>query len=749
MRASVPRSDHGLSRHKWFWLSLLYLILLMISYLVCSRQPDPGPAPEGWQTVVLAESGRGAAPGRPILMRYLDSAPRASPEMPVILLIHGSPLAASRVFTGHAAALATTGRVLAPDLPGFGFTTRRIADYGFKAHADYLRQFLDHLSIPRVHLVAYSMGGGVALQLANGMPARVASLAMISAVGVQELELLGDYYLNRGLHALQLMVLNLLQAATPHMGLLDRQPFNRYYARNFFDADQRPLRGIMQVLSMPVMIWHGQDDWFVPTTAAREHHRLLPQSALKLYPGGHLLVFDRPQRVVADIRDFIRQVEQGRAPRREDARPERIAAAGRPFAAVDQPPASGLRLWVYLFLIALATWVSEDLACIGAGMLAARGIIGFGPAVGASFLGLVSGDMLLFMAGKHLGRPILGKAPFRWLISEAAVNRSTRWFEARGPIIILASRFAPGSRLPTYFGAGLLGCPLGIFTLYFVVACLVWTPLLVGLSALVGSRIMAYFALYQQYALGMMIAAAVILMLAARILPALFTFRGRRLFISAWRRRTRWEFWPTPLFYVPVVLYIIWLGLRYRRPTLFTAVNPGIYAGGVTGESKLAILEHLHPSGAVAPFIRISHQRPLSERVAAVRRFMAAVKTDYPLVLKPDVGHRGQGVSLIRSERAVETYLAAARGDTIGQAYVEGLEYGVFYYRFPGEQQGHILSITAKQRLYLTGDGRHTLEELILHDDRAVCLAPMHFEVHQENLADVPPAGMVVPVGNR
>lgn len=166
----------------------------------------------------MTESGRDAAPGQAIQLRYLDSVPNAFPESPVILLIHGSPLAASRVFRTHAAELAAAGRVLAPDLPGFSHSTLKIAAYGFKAHADYLRQFMDRLGLRRVHVAAHSMGGGVALHLAKTVPARVASLTLISAVGVQERELLGDYYLNRGLHAVQLLALSVLQEDTPPHG---------------------------------------------------------------------------------------------------------------------------------------------------------------------------------------------------------------------------------------------------------------------------------------------------------------------------------------------------------------------------------------------------------------------------------------------------------------------------------------------------------------------------------------------------
>jgi hypothetical protein len=80
------------------------------------------------------------------------------------------------------------------------------------------------------------------------------------------------------------------------------------------------------------------------------------------------------------------------------------------------------------------------------------------------------------------------------------------------------------------------------------------------------------------------------------------------------------------------------------------------------------------------------------------------------------------------------------------QQFVPGQEFGVFYVRRPGEERGTIFSITDKRLLTLMGDGRHTLEELILQDDRAVCMAPLHFRRHAGRLAWVPPAGEPVPL---
>src|SRR5262249_41701973 len=152
----------------------------------------------------------------------------------------------------------------------------------------------DRVGIERVHVVGFSMGGGVALNFADLAPHRIASLTMLSAVGVQEMELLGDYRLNHGLHGLQLAGLWLLREGLPHMGWLDNARFGVSYARNFYDSDQRPLRQVLLRYQGPMLIVHGRRDIRVPVEAALEHHRLVPQSELYLIEDNHFTVFTHP-----------------------------------------------------------------------------------------------------------------------------------------------------------------------------------------------------------------------------------------------------------------------------------------------------------------------------------------------------------------------------------------------------------------------------------------------------------------------
>lgn len=676
-----------------------------------------------------------------LALGYFDLQPTGLAEAPVLVLLHGSPLS-SPAMSGLSEALADSFRLIVPDLPGFTGSTIKIPDYSVAAHGQYLIQLLDHLGIEQAHLVAYSQGGGVALEAYEAAPERIASIAMVAAIGVQELELLGSYTMNHAIHGLQLSALWGIREFTPHFGYFDDAVLGVSYARNFYDTDQRPLRGILERYEKPMLIVHGEEDVLVPLAAAQEHARLVPHSELVVMAGGHGLPFAEPNVLAAPIRQFVHAVGAGQAPVRAEASPARVAAAAQPFDPSLRPKATGITLAVLMFLIAVSTLVSEDLACIGAGLLVAQGTMAFVPAAAGAFLGIFIGDIGLFLAGRYLGRPFVRKAPLKWFIKEDDLDRGSKWLAQQGAKVIFASRFVPGSRLPTYVASGMLKTPFWYFTGYFFLASVLWTPILVGLAVWFGNEVLDYLTVYEQYALWVAIGAVLVFVMALRLVVPAFTHRGRRLLVGKWRRLTRWEFWPAWLFNMPVVLNYLYLALRYRSLTLFANVNPGIEEGGFVGESKAAILTNLRGAGeALAQFATVAPNKVLTERLAAIEAFCQMQGFSYPVVLKPDVGQRGAEVSVIRSVEEAEDYLTRNQGLVIVQEYAPGVEYGVFYYRYPSEENGHIYSITDKQFPKLMGDGKTTLENLILNDQRAVCMAPYYLKLHQERLYEVPATG--------
>ncbi|MCB1058198.1 MAG: alpha/beta fold hydrolase, partial [Acidobacteria bacterium] len=710
-------------------LLVAYLLLLALSHGVRLARGTPPPAGDVFLAPVEV-AGHASAPGAPaeVAIAYSDRGSGSA-----VVMLHGSP-GSHHDFDRLEAEVATEHRVIAPDLPGFGRSSHDVPDYSIRAHARYVLDLLDGLGIEKFHVLGFSMGGGVALELTDLAPERVLSVSMVSAIGVQELELLGDYHLNHGLHALQLAGLWLLREATPHFGWLDDSVLDVAYARNFYDTDQRPLRGFLEAWNGPLLIVHGEHDVLVPVAAAREHHRLVPQSELILLDRNHFFVFSAPPILTDPLLTFLRRVDEGTAETRAEVPAPLREAAQRPFDPASIPPVEGFPLVVLFLLIAAATLVTEDLTCIATGLMIGAGRLGFFTGTLACVVGIFIGDLLLYLAGRWLGRPALRRRPLRWFIGPEDITRASQWFTKRGPLVILLSRFLPGTRFATYVAAGLLRTHFWRFAAYFLLAVLLWTPMLVGAAAWLGPRVQAGLATFGR-GVWVLVVAVLLILLLVRLVVGLATHRGRRLARGRLRRWLRWEYWPRWAFYPPVVAYIVGLAIKYRRPTLFTAANPAIPASGFVGESKSAILEGLDGSAdLVARWTLLDPETPLDERRAKLRSFLEEHGLDLPVVLKPDAGERGSGVRIAGTWEEIDEALARQEELLIAQRYVRGPEFGVFYLRLPDEPSGRVFSITHKVLPEVVGDGRRSLETLILDDDRLVPMAEHYFRARAAEL---------------
>lgn len=418
------------------------------------------------------------------------------------------------------------------------------------------------------------------------------------------------------------------------------------------------------------------------------------------------------------------------------------AAGGMP-DALHLP--QGLDNWSLFLALALGTLITEDLTCIAAGLLVVEGRLDFTTATSACLVGILVGDVLLFFAGRWLGRPALTRAPLRWFLSPQQVDAASGWIHDNGAWVILSSRFVPGTRLPVYFAMGSFHAPFLKFFIWFFVAVLLWTPLLVGVTVLLGERALAWFDVVQRHTLPALIVLGLLIWLVVDLGVPLLTRRGRRMLVGRWRRWKRWEFWPAWLFYAPLMPYLLFLGIRHRSPLVFTAANPAMPAGGFISEPKHEIIHGLaHASEFVAQTRLLPAGQSESKRREAAQEFMAEASLDFPVVLKPDKGQRGAGVHIIRDETSLHAHLEAADYDLLLQEYVPGHEFGLFYGRLPGTARGRVFSITEKRMPVVTGDGQQTLEQLILHDERAVCVARVYLDRHRAQLDRVPAAGETV-----
>lgn len=187
--------------------------------------------------------------------------------------------------------------------------------------------------------------------------------------------------------------------------------------------------------------------------------------------------------------------------------------------------------------------------------------------------------------------------------------------------------------------------------------------------------------------------------------------RFRRLYIKLFH----WEYWPMWAVYFPVSFYYAYLSVRARSLFFFSASNPTIETGGMFFESKWKIFQLL-PKEYFPSTIFIDE----SDSFDLIKQKMKDAFISFPVIAKPDRGERGWMVKKINSVSELEAYHRSAKISFLIQSYIDHpLEFSIFYYRHPNNENGIISSVTFKRLLTITGDGVSTVDELIKKNSRA------------------------------
>ncbi len=219
----------------------------------------------------------------------------------------------------------------------------------------------------------------------------------------------------------------------------------------------------------------------------------------------------------------------------------------------------------------------------------------------------------------------------------------------------------------------------------------------------------------------------------------------RPLWLAKW---LQYEYWPFYVFFAPMVFQYLWLAIRARSLTFFTAVNPAIPLGGLFGESKSAILANV-PAAFLPKTLSFSS----FSRTEHVLSDMTERGLRLPVVCKPDVGERGAGVRVIESEATLNQWLTEYGNEPfIVQEFVAGpLEFGVFYYRLPNGSASGVTSVVQKEFLTVRGDGRSTVRLLLQQNERARMAWPELEPVLAtlgERVPTVDETVLIQPIGN-
>jgi hypothetical protein len=185
---------------------------------------------------------------------------------------------------------------------------------------------------------------------------------------------------------------------------------------------------------------------------------------------------------------------------------------------------------------------------------------------------------------------------------------------------------------------------------------------------------------------------------------------------------------------VPVWLWYI---IRSRAIWFFTASNPKLTFGGMEGEPKKE-MHDLLPEHLCPLFFNVAP----SDDFSSVLKNLEAYKINFPLIVKPEVGGQGILFRKIDDANQLKNYHEKVPVEYFVQELIRyPLEVSLFYYRYPDKSKGAVTGFLQKIPMQVTGDGVHTLEELIKMNSKSQKRMAELSLKHNHNFEKVLPKG--------
>lgn len=212
-------------------------------------------------------------------------------------------------------------------------------------------------------------------------------------------------------------------------------------------------------------------------------------------------------------------------------------------------------------------------------------------------------------------------------------------------------------------------------------------------------------------------------------------------------RLVNWEYWPFHVLYAPVYPVWLWYCIKSRSFFFFSTSNPTIKNAGFLMEPKSEI-DLLIPSAYKPLTLFFPAGTTLNTITQAVRNH----QLHYPLVVKPDIGMQGKAVVKVYNESELKNAITQFTVNFIVQPFIAyPKEVGIFYVRYPDEQDGKITGIVEKEFLSVNGDGISTIETLLYNTPRYILQIAALKKLLGAGINDIIKKGeerILVPYGN-
>ena len=254
---------------------------------------------------------------------YAGAGPADDEDGDLVLMVHGYG-GDRNSWLFLQAPLSERYRVYALDLPGHGTSAKDVGDGSVDVLASSVAAVLEAVGADRAHLVGHSLGGAVALAVADRFPGKTASVTLFAPAGFgsginagyirgfaaartrRELKpVAAQLFADESLVTRQL--LDDLLAYKRLDGV--RQALNALSA-TLLDGERQRLdcSGLLRSASerVPVTVVWGESDQVIPPTAASAAAEAAPRAVIRVIGGaGHMVHMERPAESQAAIEETI------------------------------------------------------------------------------------------------------------------------------------------------------------------------------------------------------------------------------------------------------------------------------------------------------------------------------------------------------------------------------------------------------------------------------------------------------------
>ena len=301
-------------------LGILGLNLILIFLMVVNGRSQQEAYPPSERYPVKQVSVEG------INISYIEKG-KGSP----IVLVHGIPTS-SFLWRDMIEELSTHGRVIALDLPGFGFSDPpQDGDYGISNYARVLERFLEALSIEKAILVCHDLGGPISLTYALRHPDKYERLIILDtflhrdlppwplSMKLAKIRPIGEMFFWIGGKSI---FRSGLEEGVVDKTIISEGIVKRYYMPDGTpDKLNRSMLGTLRIdylkdlefieknlktIKKPTLILWGAKDKYLPISLGDRIHKDIAGSRMERIPNcGHFIQEDQPELATKIIVAFL------------------------------------------------------------------------------------------------------------------------------------------------------------------------------------------------------------------------------------------------------------------------------------------------------------------------------------------------------------------------------------------------------------------------------------------------------------